>query len=256
MTAIYLYENFNNSTTIFTPVFGNSQIKKEVKNICNTTGDMVLSLTSIYKASIESVIIDTRFRINSWSSNKVRTVGVVGKYSSNDNCYEFLYDGVAGKFCIKRVLNGVTSLLASKSFSMEMGRWYALKATIQGPALKIFVNGNKIIEGYDSKLQPGNIGYMTRFANADFDDFMINESPFVTSFAPSCGPVQTPVIITGLCLKDIASVLFNNTPATKFTSLSDSCLQVIVPVDATTGLITVTSKNEISAKSITSFTVT
>ncbi|MGZ8612628.1 MAG: IPT/TIG domain-containing protein [Actinomycetota bacterium] len=84
-------------------------------------------------------------------------------------------------------------------------------------------------------------------------------APTITSFAPTCGPVGTSVIITGTAFQDapsaVSAVTFNSTAATTFTVNSDTQITATVPAGATSGAIAVTD-SEGTATSTVSFTVT
>jgi flagellar hook assembly protein FlgD len=65
--------------------------------------------------------------------------------------------------------------------------------------------------------------------------------PTITSFASTSGPVGTEVTIEGTGFTGVSVVAFNGTPATIFSVDSDTRLRALVPVDATTGKISVTN---------------
>jgi hypothetical protein len=74
-------------------------------------------------------------------------------------------------------------------------------------------------------------------------DFTVLTTPLITSFTPTEGPVGKAVIINGKLLSQITGVTFGASAATAPTSVSDTLVVVNVPVDATTGTITVTGAN-------------
>ena len=78
-------------------------------------------------------------------------------------------------------------------------------------------------------------------------------SPTVAGFAPSSGPVGTPVTISGTNLSGATAVTFHGTAAT-FTVNSPTQITATVPSAATTGTITVTTPGG-TAQSAAAFTV-
>lgn len=64
--------------------------------------------------------------------------------------------------------------------------------------------------------------------------------PTISGFAPTAGPVNTPVTITGTNFTGATAVKFNNTSAT-FTVTSATQITTAVPTGATTGKISVTT---------------
>jgi uncharacterized repeat protein (TIGR01451 family) len=77
--------------------------------------------------------------------------------------------------------------------------------------------------------------------------------PAIESFSPTYGGPGTVVVINGSGFSGLTQVLFNNAPATSFTSTATR-INVIVPADATSGLITVYTQFDF-ATSYTEFTV-
>ncbi len=80
-------------------------------------------------------------------------------------------------------------------------------------------------------------------------------APTVTSFNPTSGPVGTNVSITGTNFTGLTGVTFNGASATTFQFVSDTNVTAVVPGNATTGPIAVTTPNGTGTSS-TSFTVT
>jgi uncharacterized repeat protein (TIGR01451 family) len=65
-------------------------------------------------------------------------------------------------------------------------------------------------------------------------------APTVTGFTPSHGSAGTNVMITGTSFTNATAVLFNGIPSSSFVVTNDSILSAVVPLNATTGKITVT----------------
>ena len=71
--------------------------------------------------------------------------------------------------------------------------------------------------------------------------FTVIQTPSITSFSPTFGPVGTSVTITGTHFSGATVVKFNTTSATSFSVDSDTQITATVPTGATTGKITVTN---------------
>ncbi|WP_286913579.1 lamin tail domain-containing protein [Flavobacterium sp. UBA4197] len=70
--------------------------------------------------------------------------------------------------------------------------------------------------------------------------------PVITSFLPASAPVNTLVKINGngfLNGSGTTSVKFNGVPATSFTVISNTLIEAVIPVGATTGAVTITTNN-------------
>jgi len=72
-------------------------------------------------------------------------------------------------------------------------------------------------------------------------DFIVIQSPTVSSFNPTSGPPTSAVTVTGTNFIAVTNVLFNGAPAASFTIDSGTQLRATVPIGATTGPISVTN---------------
>jgi hypothetical protein len=79
-------------------------------------------------------------------------------------------------------------------------------------------------------------------------------APTITSFTPSHGPVGTGVTLTGSAFTGVTDEAFHGQPVTTYTFVSDTSLFITAPVNATTGVITVTTPGG-TATSASVFTV-
>jgi uncharacterized repeat protein (TIGR03803 family) len=79
--------------------------------------------------------------------------------------------------------------------------------------------------------------------------------PQITSFSPTSGPVGTPVVVTGVSLKETTKVTFGGIKATSVTVNSDMQVTATAPAGALTGKIVVTTFGG-AISSPTAFTVT
>ena len=79
--------------------------------------------------------------------------------------------------------------------------------------------------------------------------------PTITDFTPATGPVGTVVTITGTNLSGATAVRFNGTAAIVLKVVNDTQMTVTVPIDATTGNISITAPGG-TAISSGSFTAT
>jgi len=84
--------------------------------------------------------------------------------------------------------------------------------------------------------------------------FTVIPPPAISGFAPASGPVGTAVSISGTGFTGATAVTFNGASAS-FTVTSDTSIQAIVPLGATSGRLTVTTPGGTST-SAGSFTVT
>jgi Cadherin-like beta sandwich domain/IPT/TIG domain/Divergent InlB B-repeat domain len=79
--------------------------------------------------------------------------------------------------------------------------------------------------------------------------------PIVTSFSPASGRVGTTVTIKGSKFTGVTGVSFGDMPAASFKVVSDTQITAVVPINAATGVITVTDAS-LSTDSAGTFTYT
>jgi len=85
-------------------------------------------------------------------------------------------------------------------------------------------------------------------------DFVVTETPTITSFNPDTGSAGSTVTITGTNFTGTSVVRFNGVAASTFNVQSDTRITAVVPTGATSGRITVTNSAG-TATSGTDFTV-
>ncbi|NJL14758.1 MAG: hypothetical protein HC913_18335 [Microscillaceae bacterium] len=103
----------------------------------------------------------------------------------------------------------------------------------------------------------GKISVTNAFGTGySLDDFaVIIPLPTISAINPLAGPQGTVVTITGTDFIGTTEVLFNGAPANNFTILDANTIEAIVPVNATTGKITLTTGGG-QAESADDFSVT
>jgi len=85
---------------------------------------------------------------------------------------------------VRKLVGGVKTTLASKSFSVAPGVWYKLKLEVVGSSLKAYVNDTLQLSVTDSQLANGSVGVGAYNAQVEFDD--------VTATAPGGTPPPPP----------------------------------------------------------------
>lgn len=80
-----------------------------------------------------------------------------------------------GKLMIDRRVNGSSSVLAQKGYSMELGTEYLMKMVFSGEKISLYVNGVLELEATDDAHTQGKIGLATYNTAAEFDDVQVCE---------------------------------------------------------------------------------
>jgi hypothetical protein len=128
-----------------------------------------------------------------------------------------------------------------------------------GNTLEVFRNGvSQFTYTTDGSYPSGDVGIHAYSKLFTFEAWEGGETPpapaAITDFAPTSGPVDTSVQITGTAFSGASAVTFNGSSAS-YTVISDTSIQATVPPGATTGPISVTTAGG-TANSANNFTVT
>ncbi len=97
--------------------------------------------------------------------------------------------------------------------------------------------------------------YQTASFNTTTCSWDVTGSFSLQTISPASSPVGATLLISGIGFTGINSVLFNGTPATTFTVQNDNNLEVVVPVNALSGFITLIKGNSCQVISSQSFQV-
>lgn len=116
--------------------------------------------------------VSARVKATSFNGSD-RFVAVLARVQSATNYYYATLRS-SGKIELKKLVNGSSTTIASKSFSISPNTWYTVRLEVIGNALSLFVNGTQQLTGNDSQFASGRAGLATFFASAVFDDVVVN----------------------------------------------------------------------------------
>jgi len=94
------------------------------------------------------------------------------RYTDEDNRY-YAELKVRGQLGLYKVVNGVTTALASKSYSVTAGDSYEVRIAVSGTGMSLFVNGSQELSAVDSAIAEGKFGLGTYHAEGKFDNVFI-----------------------------------------------------------------------------------
>ena len=99
--------------------------------------------------------------------------------------------------------------------------------------------GLEPLTAYHYRVQGFNITGVSAFSNETAARTLEALPPTLTGFTPTRGPVGAGVALLGTRLFEVTGVLFNGVPAARFKVVSGTSIEAIVPLDATSGPISV-----------------
>jgi hypothetical protein len=125
------------------------------------------SLTGVPET--DDQIVETSVRIDSLPPDGDRWVGVVARYRDDANLY-YASLRVGSGLQIRRVVNGMATVLASVPYTVQGNRNYRLRLEAVGDQLRAYVDGAFVAEARDATLGAGRFGIATNRAAASFFD--------------------------------------------------------------------------------------
>ncbi len=114
---------------------------------------------------------------------------VNGRYQDGNTYYAASLTA-GNKLELRKKVNGSSSTLASKSYSLSTGTWYTVKLEMSGSSLKMYVNGNLELQATDSSIASGGIGLVAYKTVTKYDDIVVDDTG--GSSTPTPTPTVTP----------------------------------------------------------------
>lgn len=118
-------------------------------------------------------IVRVRARLDTFATptgTQERWFGLMARRVDDQNFY-FLSLRSSNTVSLRKVVDGVTTTLASAAFPVLPATWYQLRFDAVGKNLRAYVNGVLLLETSDDTFARGNAGPATFKAATDFDDF-------------------------------------------------------------------------------------
>lgn len=118
---------------------------------------------------IDDVIVYTAAQFDSWGGNinPAPWFGLVARYTDANNYYYLSIRGT-NQAQIRKVVNGVTTVLDAASYTVPAGQSRGYQLRVEGNQLHAFVNGQHLLWAVDSELKEGRYGIATFRTTATF----------------------------------------------------------------------------------------
>ncbi|MGE5605371.1 MAG: right-handed parallel beta-helix repeat-containing protein [Bacteroidota bacterium] len=203
--GIILYppiQNAVNAAAIFTDNFEDGNYTGWSKS--GGTWSVVTDGSKVLKQSSTSANAYVYTGSSSWNNYSVtvkakplsfngsaRPIGVLARFSSTSNFY-FATLTSANKLELGVRKSGGSTVLASKSFTVQIGTWYTLKLAVNNNTLQCYVDGNLELSATDSTFSAGKIGLWASYAGAEFDEVIVEAEETVPTPTPTPTVTATP----------------------------------------------------------------
>ena len=121
-----------------------------------------------------------------------RWLGVASRYSNANNYYLAALDA-DGVVELRRIQAGRTITIDSRAFPVVAGRRYHRRLESIGSRHRVYVNGARLIDAFDSHLGSGRVALLTRAAGAEFDNIVVtpnHRTPLYEADIPNGGACE------------------------------------------------------------------
>jgi serine/threonine protein kinase len=116
-------------------------------------------------------VITARVKPTAWNGTD-RLVAVAGRLQNAANYY-FATLRSSNQIEIKKLVDGSSTVLASKTFTVSLNAWRTVRFEIIGTNLRLYIDGVLQLSAADSTYASGRAGLATYYATANFDDFVV-----------------------------------------------------------------------------------
>jgi len=131
--------------------------------------------TAVGGAPIDDQRVRSYVRLESFgSATPVPWFGVIARYQDPSNYYYLSVRG-SGTLQIRKIVNGVTTLLAAKDFTVNPGEFHQYELHVVGDQLHASVDGVLLATAHDSDLPVGRHGIATYHAAAYFNSVIVDQ---------------------------------------------------------------------------------
>lgn len=132
----------------------------------DTSGPSVLALANtVYTDAVLTA------RFNPTPDAQAPAGGLAFRVQDAKNYYLALTNPQDGKVSLQKYVNGQSSTIKQGQAQIQPGQWQELRAELVGKRLRIFLNGQPVIEVSDSTFKNGMVGLGTSAGSAIcFDD--------------------------------------------------------------------------------------
>lgn len=198
--------------------------------------------------------------VSQWNDGVAQIRNFISKRTNSQKNQIISYFGLGGKTVLTaNVSSSAAGKIRVNSLTISNLPWSGTYFTGNPVTLEALPNPGFKFVSWSGASVPSNALVRVNLSGnptitANFAPTAPPQSPIITSFTPTSGPVGTVVTISGSGFTNTSAVKFNGLAAA-FTFQSDSRLLATTPTGATTGKISVTTP-EGTAQSASDFTVT
>lgn len=158
----------------FTELGGNWEItgQEDPEGLSQTnTDDLALAVNGV---ATEDQVISAHIRLDSFAVPTGAWFGLLARFVDEGNYY-FLSMRSSNQLQIRKVVNGVTTVLKAVSFTATPGAMRDYTLSVRGNELHAFVDGQLVATALDDALPRGKYGMGTYRAAATWQDLVVDQ---------------------------------------------------------------------------------
>ena len=145
---------------------------------CASVIDHVMQQTSIagdaraiVGTPTDDQIVTTSVRATAFADSKDRWFGIAARYVDDSNYY-YLTVRNSNTLSLRKVVNGVVTVLGTVTFPVRPYIWYDLRLDAVGNELRGFINGAQVLQATDSSHASGQGAILTYKAAAEYMNYL------------------------------------------------------------------------------------
>ncbi|HEU5134519.1 MAG TPA: hypothetical protein VFU13_05185 [Steroidobacteraceae bacterium] len=136
-----------------------------------TTTGLALAYNGV---ATENQVITANMRLDSFAAPSGAWFGLLARYVDEQNHY-FLSVRSSNQLQIRKIVNGVTTVLKAVSFTAAPGAMHEYTFSVVGNELHAIVDGQLVATALDGELPRGKYGMGTYRAAATWQDFLVTQ---------------------------------------------------------------------------------
>jgi pectate lyase len=188
LTYLPMFQTTAQAATLFSDTFndGNAEgwttdnSKYDDWSVASDNGNYVLYSSSTSEGRIAAgdpswmdYSVEARVKVDNFNGSNRAYVN--GRYQDGNTYYAASLKG-GDTIELRKKVNGSSSTLVSKSYTLATGTWYTVKLEMAGSSLKMYVNGVLELETVDSSISSGGIGLVAYKTVAKYDDILVTDA--------------------------------------------------------------------------------
>ncbi|HUQ08794.1 MAG TPA: hypothetical protein VM146_00665 [Steroidobacteraceae bacterium] len=115
-------------------------------------------------------VVGSRARLTAVNGSD-RWIGIIARYVDANNYYYLTLRG-SNTVSLRKVVNGVATVLVTANLPVTLNTWYDLRLDAVGNELRAFVNNRQVLQTTDASHPVGRPGMLTYKAGAEFSNFI------------------------------------------------------------------------------------